>query len=76
MTWGLFFHDISYGMTETTSGVITQKDIGGAPGSIGVLCPNHDCIIVDVVTRKGKYNLVELNVPNRRIKKKKEQWKK
>ncbi|KAI9249131.1 hypothetical protein BDA99DRAFT_608756 [Phascolomyces articulosus] len=41
-----------YGMTETTSGVITQKSSGGTPGSIGVLCPNHECKIVDVVTRK------------------------
>ncbi|KAI8150227.1 hypothetical protein BJV82DRAFT_503477 [Fennellomyces sp. T-0311] len=41
-----------YGMTETTSGVITQKATGGAPGSIGILCPNHECKIVDVETGK------------------------
>ncbi|KAI9497097.1 hypothetical protein BDB00DRAFT_806759 [Zychaea mexicana] len=41
-----------YGMTETTSGVITQKSTGGVAGSIGVLCPNHECKIVDVVSGK------------------------
>ncbi|ORY91852.1 hypothetical protein BCR43DRAFT_532511 [Syncephalastrum racemosum] len=37
-----------YGMTETCSGVITQRtSTGGAPGSIGVIVPNIECKIVD-----------------------------
>ncbi|GAN01228.1 phenylacetyl-CoA ligase [Mucor ambiguus] len=36
-----------YGMTETTSGVISQRPEGGVPGSIGVLSANMECKIVN-----------------------------
>ncbi|OBZ83625.1 4-coumarate--CoA ligase [Choanephora cucurbitarum] len=36
-----------YGMTETTSGVITQHSQATAAGSIGVLCANIECKIVN-----------------------------
>ncbi|KAI8639567.1 hypothetical protein BD408DRAFT_445846 [Parasitella parasitica] len=36
-----------YGMTETTSGVISQSLEGGVPGSIGILSANMECKIVN-----------------------------
>ncbi|KAG2207372.1 hypothetical protein INT47_006847 [Mucor saturninus] len=36
-----------YGMTETTSGVISQGLQGGVAGSIGILSPNIECKIVN-----------------------------
>ncbi|CDH59767.1 amp-dependent synthetase ligase [Lichtheimia corymbifera JMRC:FSU:9682] len=36
-----------YGSTESTGGVITQRPSGGHPGSVGILGPNTECMIVD-----------------------------
>ncbi|GAA5801333.1 hypothetical protein EDC94DRAFT_541147 [Helicostylum pulchrum] len=36
-----------YGMTETTSGVISQGVEGGVAGSIGILSPNMECKIIN-----------------------------
>ncbi|KAI8991727.1 hypothetical protein BDF20DRAFT_846126 [Mycotypha africana] len=40
-----------YGMTETTSGVISQNQKGGVPGSIGVLSTNME---MKIVNEKGE----------------------
>ena len=51
----LFFLHLGYGMTETSPLLTMARSDGTSPhGSVGILCPNTECVIVDMETGESQ----------------------